>query len=94
VSKPEDADAVLSGALSVSSPSIYGGTSGIGVTVQLRSSTGELLWSGNFAGQIYAGLISSLKFRDVVEYRAKELAKKLSSDREKSAKVAGIKISN
>ena len=94
VDKPEKADAILSGALSVSPVGFYGGTSDVGVTVQLKSPTGERLWSGNFAGQIYTlGLISSLKFKDVVEYRANDLAKKLRADWEKSARAAGIKVS-
>src|SRR5215212_7435408 len=76
VDKPEQAYAVLSGALSVSSAGIYGGASDIGVTVQLKSPDGERLWSGNFAGRIFIlGPIESFKFKDVVEYRAKELVK-------------------
>lgn len=93
VDKPEKADATLSGALSVSPVGFYGGASDIGVTVQLKSPAGERLWSGNFAGQISTlALLSSLKFKDVVEYRANDLAKKLRSDWEKSARAAGIKI--
>ena len=95
VDKPEQADAILSGALSVSPPGLYGGASDVGVTVQLKSATGERLWSGNFAGQIIIlGPVASFKFKDAVEYRAKELAKKLRSDWEKSAKVAGVKVNN
>jgi hypothetical protein len=94
VDKPEKADAILSGALSVSSAGIYGGTSDIGVTVQLKSTAGERLWSGNFAGRIIImGPIASLKFKDIVDYRAKELAKKLRNDWEKSARAAGVKVS-
>ena len=94
VDSPEKADAILSGALSVSPVGFYGGASDVGVTVQLKSPTGARLWSGNFAGQIYTlGLISSLKFKDVVEYRANELTKKLRSDWEKSARAAGVKVS-
>src|SRR2546423_2632857 len=71
VDKPEKADAILSGALSVSPAGIYGGTSDVGVTVQLKSPAGERLWSGNFAGQIIIlGPLSSFKVKDVVEYRA------------------------
>lgn len=93
VDKPEKADAILSGALSVSPAGLYGGTSDVGVTVQLKSPAGERLWSGNFAGQVITlGVISSLKFKDIVEYRAKELAKKLRGDWEKSARAAGVKI--
>ena len=95
VDKPEKADAILSGALSVSSADTYGGTSDIGVTVQLKTPAGGRLWSGNFAGEIFSlGLITSLKFKDIVEYRAKELAKKLRSDWEKSARAAGVKVRN
>jgi hypothetical protein len=93
VDKPEKADAILSGALSVSPGGIYGGISDIGVTVQLKSPAGERLWDGNFAGQIIIlRPIASFKFKDVVEYRAKELAKKLRSDWEKSARAAGVKV--
>ena len=93
VDKPEKADAVLSGALSVSSAGVYGGTSDIGVTVQLKSLAGERLWSGNFAGRIIIlRPVASFKFKDVVDYRAKELAKKLRSDWEKSARAAGVKV--
>ncbi|MDQ3818391.1 MAG: hypothetical protein M3362_12050 [Acidobacteriota bacterium] len=94
VDKPEKADATLSGALSVSPAGIYGGTSDIGVTVQLKTPSGERLWSGNFAGQTYLGVIASLKRKDqdVVEYRAHDLAKKLRADWEKSAKAAGVKV--
>jgi hypothetical protein len=95
VDKPEKADAILSGALSVSPPDIYGGTSDVGVTVQLKNPAGERLWSGNFAGQIMnLGLVTSFKFKDVVEFRAKELAKRLRSDWEKSARAAGVKVRN
>ena len=95
VDKPEQADAILSGALSVSPAGLYGGTSDVGVTVQLKSAAGERLWGGNFAGQIIIlGPVASFKFKDVVEYRAKELAKKLRSDWEKSARAAGVKVSD
>lgn len=94
VDKPEQADAILSGALSVSLAGIYGGGSDVGVTAQLKTPGGARLWSGNFAGQIIIlGPIASLKFKDVVEYRAKELAKKLRSEWEKSARAAGVKVS-
>ena len=92
VRKVEDADAVLSGALSVSAPGFYG-TSDVGVTVELKSLAGDRLWSGNFAGQIYSlNPVAHLKFKDILDYRASELARKLRSDRLKSAKAAGVKV--
>ncbi|MFN2492048.1 MAG: hypothetical protein ABR501_04090 [Pyrinomonadaceae bacterium] len=93
VDKPENADAILSGAVSVTPVGIYRGINDFGVTVQLKSQTGERLWSGNFAGRIIIlNPVASIKFRDVIEYRATELARKLRNDREKSAKAAGVKI--
>jgi hypothetical protein len=93
VDKSEDADAILSGAVSVTPVGIYGGTTDVGVTVQLKSPSAERLWSGNFAGRIIIlNPVTSLRFKDIVEYRATELARKLRSDWEKSAKIAGIKI--
>ena len=93
IDKPEKADAILSGALSVTPAGIYGGATDIGVTVQLKTPAGERVWSGNFAGQTYKiGLIASLKYTDAVEYRANDLAKRLRADWEKSARAAGVKI--
>ena len=46
-----------------------------------------------YGGQIIIlNPITSLKFKEPVEYRAKELAKKLRGDWEKSARVAGVKF--
>jgi hypothetical protein len=93
VRKVEDADAVLSGAVSVSAPEFYGGTSDIGVTVELNSLAGDRLWSGNFAGRITTlNPVAHLKFKDIIDHRASELARKLRSDRLKSAKAARVKV--
>jgi hypothetical protein len=92
VGGPDQADAILSGALSVSQPGIYGGPSDVGVTVQLKSQAGQRLWGGNFAGRVFIlNPVSSLRFKDIVEYRAKELAKRLRADWEKSARQAGVR---
>ena len=93
VAKREEADAVLAGALSVARSGIYGGPADIGVTARLNSSDGARLWSVNTGGQIVIlNPVSSLKFKEPLEYRARELAKKLGHAREQSAKAAGIKV--
>ena len=95
VAEPTRADAILSGALSVSPHGIYRGSSDVGVTVQLKSQAGQRLWIGNFAGRVFIlNPVSSLRFKDIVEYRAKELAKRLRADWEKSARQAGVRGSN
>jgi hypothetical protein len=94
VVKREDADAVLGGATSLSESGIYGGPADISVTARLVSADGGRLWSTNLGGQIYiSNPIKSLKFKEPLEYRAKELARKLSHARDQSAKAAGVKIS-
>ena len=93
VDRRENADAVLGGALSVAQSGIYGGPADVSVTARLISSGGERLWSTNIGGQItILNPITSLRFNDPVEYRARELAKRLRGDWEKSAKTAGVKI--
>ena len=93
VAKREEADAVLGGVISVSRSGLYGGPADIGVTARLISPDGGRLWSTNLGGAIYIlNPVQSLKFKEPVEYRAKELAKKLSHAREQSAKAAGIKV--
>ena len=93
VAKREEADAVLGGAVSLVRPGVFGGPPDINVTARLNSSDGARLWSVNTGGQIVIlNPASSLKFKEPLEYRAKELAKKLSHAREQSAKAAGIKI--
>src|SRR5437870_646034 len=93
VAKREEADAVLGGVISVSRSDLYGGPADISVTVRLVSPDGGRLWSTNLGGTIYIlNPVKSLKFKELVEYRAKELAKKLSHTRVQSAKAAGIKV--
>ena len=93
VAKREEADAALGGATSVSQPGFYGGLADISVTARLVSSSGNRLWSASLGGEIYIlNPVNSLKFKEPVDYRAKELAKKLRVDWEKSDKAAGIKV--
>jgi hypothetical protein len=85
VDKAEKADAVLGGVVSVAQWGFYGGPADISVTARLISSDGTRLWSGNMGGEIYIlNPVSSFKFKEPIEYRAKELARKLRSDWEKS----------
>ena len=94
VDSPEKADAVLAGALSVDNSGIFGGDPDVGVTARLTSARGERLWGYNIGGQItILNPVSSLKFKEPIEYRAKELAKKLRGEWEKSARAAGVRTS-
>ena len=87
VNERADADAVLSGVVSVADGDLYGGHRDIGVTVRLTTASGARLWSGNFGGQAYVvNPIQAIKFNEPISYRAKELAKKLRGDWNKSAK--------
>ena len=93
VAKRDEADGVLDGAVSLVRPGIFGGPADINVTARLNSSNGNRLWSVNTGGQIVIlNPVSSLKFKEPLQYRAKELAKKLSHGREQSAKAAGLKV--
>ncbi len=95
VDNPKQADAVLGGALSLARSGIYGGPADVSVTARLISAAGERLWGGNIGGQItILNPVASLKFKEPVEYRAKELAKKLRGDWEKSARTAGVRVGN
>lgn len=83
---PADADAVLSGAVSIGRSDVYGGTRDIGATVRLTSKEGVRLWNANFGGQTFTvNPVRAFRF-EPISYRAKQLAKKLRSDWEKSAK--------
>jgi len=93
VARREEADAILAGAVSLADAGVFGGPADISVTARLNSSDGSRLWSINTGGQIVIlNPVSSLKFKEPIEYRAKELAKKLSHARNQSAKAAGIKV--
>ena len=93
VDNPKQADAVLSGALSLVYSGIHGGPTDVSVTARLISTAGERLWGGNIGGRItILNPVASLRFKEPVEYRAKELARKLRGDWEKSARAAGVKV--
>ena len=93
VAKRDEADAILNGAVSLVRPGVFGGPADINVTARLISSNGDRLWSVNTGGQIVIlNPVSSLKFKEPLEYRAKELGKKLRHAREQSAKVARVKV--
>jgi len=93
VAKREEADAVLGGAVSLVEPGVFGGPMDINLTARLNSSDGTRLWSVNTGGQIVIfNPVSSLKFKDPIEYRARELVRKLVQARRQSARAAGIKV--
>lgn len=95
VTQPENADAILSGALSVSTVGFYGGVSDINVTARLISNSGERLWSINLPKPVTfksAFRVTGLKIKEPAEYRAEELARNLRADWEKSAKASGMRV--
>jgi hypothetical protein len=81
----EGADAMLTGVLSLR---VYADTSVARATVRLKSSSDDLLWSGDF--QPRSALFK--RVRDTVRFRAQNIAEKLRNDWKKSAKAAGIKV--
>ena len=86
-----EADAVLSGALSVSHAGRHGGVTDVAVTVRLHSAGGERLWSINLPKSATIASvfkIRGIRSREPVEYRAEELARELREDWKKSAKGA------
>ena len=90
----EEADAVLGGVVSLVDPGFFGGPTDINVTARLNSSDGNRLWGANTGGQIVIlNPVSSLKFKEPLEYRAKELARELRRARERSTKAARGKVS-
>ena len=95
IAKREEADGVLGGVVSLVDPGVFGGPADIIVTARLTSLDGSRIWSTNNPGDnsqdFFLHPVSSLKFKEPIEYRAKVLAKKLSRDRAKSAKAAGVK---
>ncbi len=92
---PDNADAILSGALSVSTVGFYGGVSDINVTARLISNSGERLWSINLPKPVTFKSVfrdTGLRISEPVEYRADELARNLRANWEKSAKSAGVRM--
>ena len=87
VDSPKQADATLSGVLSVVDPGYFRGPNDISVTLKLAGADGGRLWTGNSAGQIRIyNPIRAQTFDEPVAYRARELAKKLRDEWQKSAK--------
>ena len=92
VDSSQKADAVLSGVTSVARAGIDGGPADIAITARLTSTDGSRLWSTNIGGQRFViNPIKAFNFREPVEHRARELAKRLRGDWEKSAKVARVR---
>lgn len=83
----DHADAVLSGIVSIVDSGYYGVPNDIGVTVKLTTADGHRVWTGNSGGQIVRyNPIPSIKPEEPILHRARELAKKLRTDWQKSAK--------
>ncbi len=81
VSKPEDADAILTGVLSVR---VYSDESIARATVVLKGTGGERLWGGDFQPRAHFGGV-----KDTVRFRAENIAGDLRKDWNKTAKKAG-----
>ena len=87
VDSPKQADANLSGVVSVVDLGYFGGTNDISVTLRLAGADGGRLWTGNSAGQIHIyNPIRAQTFDEPIAYRARQLAKKLRDEWQKSAK--------
>ncbi len=84
VDKPEEADATLQGIISTQ---LSEGTTKARASVQLKSASGQRLWSGDFG--VHLVLLASRR-RDSVKLRAEDVADGLREDWKKSAKKAGI----
>lgn len=78
VGRAEDADAILSGVLTVR---VYADTSRARATVVLKSPDGEVLWSGDFEPRFSFRAPS-----DTVKFRAQNIAKKLQKDRHRASR--------
>jgi hypothetical protein len=85
VNKPENADGILTGILSVT---LENGSSRARASVRLKSSEGVLLWSHEAGHK--APPIRLKVSRDHVKNRAEDVANKLRGDWKKSTKVAGV----
>jgi hypothetical protein len=82
VDQREKADAVLTGVLSTQ---LSRGTTRARVSVQLKSTDGSSLWSGDFGVHFALGF-----HRDSIKMRAEDVADGLRDDWKKSAKKAGV----
>ena len=81
VLRPEDADAVLTGVLSVR---VYDRKSEARVTVRLASRDGQLLWAKDFGHKRI--LVNPLSFQEPTKRRAEEVAEALRRDFRKTTK--------
>lgn len=88
VDKPEGADAILQGVISTQ---LYKGTTRARTSVQLKSASGQRLWSGDFGVRLV--LLPGFH-RDGIKLRAEDVADGLRDDWKKSAKKAGVKVEN
>ena len=82
VAQPEQADAVLTGVLSVR---VYSDTSLARATVKLQSPAGERFWGGDFEPR----RAFFKRVKDTVRFRAENVAGDLRNDWNKAAKAAG-----
>ena len=79
VLRPEDADAVLTGALSVR---VYDRKSEARVSVRLASRDGQVLWARDFGHKRFR--LNPLSLQEPTKRRAEEVAKELRRDWEQS----------
>jgi len=82
VEKPDDADAILKGALATQ---LAQGTTRARVSVYLKSITGQSLWNEDYGVRFVFG-----PHRDSIKLRAEDVANGLQDAWKKSAKAAGI----
>ncbi|HVG29572.1 MAG TPA: hypothetical protein VM864_07720 [Pyrinomonadaceae bacterium] len=80
VERAEDADAVLSGALSVR---VGDDSTEARAFVKLESPIGQRLWAKDFGNRL---IFNPLKRKEPTKRRASEIAKELRSDRDKAGK--------
>lgn len=85
VAAADKADAILTGVLSLR---VYDDTSIARATVQLKTSDGKSIWSGDFQPK----RTFFKRVDDTVKFRAENIADQLRKDWNKAAKKAGIKV--
>jgi hypothetical protein len=86
VDRKDVADAVLEGVLSTQ---LTQGTTKARVSVSLKSTGGESLWSGDFGVRM---VFIPSRNRDSIKLRAEDVADALRDDWKKAAKKAGVKV--